>query len=607
MRPHYFVSLIVAIVLLAFIGLSVRKPVDESIKNIDERIPLGMHASMWSNNNLNTDWSSASPVLPYNFSKFRFNFSGYILGSYLLTPAEKDDTQHLSDLRMLNRCFFIVTLILFAVICSMLGISSVSTIVGLTILTFAPGLVHDSQMARPESFLTLLVCFLIFGLVFSKRIKSVGYTITGIALGIGIATKFTFVLLSLLVLYAIFDSKKDRIKNTVFFVAFTLLGFFLAAPYVVFDFQGFWRGIQSLNIQYSQSHFPHSIFDKSTSFFTQIPFFIKVYGFVFLSPLVMAVYCSRFPGKFKNTAGVLVSLAVVYVIFFVTLCLHSVFFERNFHPLILIMALSCTVIVEMVPRTMWQLVIGVILFAPLIYWTYIINLVQYPSYHTQINNRLDELTKSLHTSTPIDVSLFSKIQSCGLIRQIDYSDKSSNDLRQAYLDQSYRICGSCISKFNALPTSTLHTYLDPSIYILYKPCNWPFEIHSQYKLLESYYFIAPVSAVITESTTWKGTDFYKSKLPGLQVIGSWHESDADVGELLIQLNRGDRLLFRSGPRGNQYMEIIGLESDFMTEAPYAEDWIELVFTSLVLPEKFILRIKDKGRGWGEWSAIAIRN
>lgn len=469
--PHFDLKLVISIIILMLIGTFIRMPTSDSIMNIDEIIPLRVHANMQNNNNLNTDWGSVIPELPYDFGKVRFNFSGYILFSYLLTPTQNDSTEHLSDLRRLNRFYFIASLILFSIICSMLGIRFVPAFFGLIILTIAPGLMHDAQMARPESFLTLIVCLVILGSVTSRRNYFLGYGVAGLALGIGMATKLIFAILILPLLCAIVTSGNNKIYSSIIVVITTVIGFLLAAPYAVLDPQGFMDGLKALNLQYSGEHYPHSATDGTIPIYVQLSFFMMVYGLVFLSPLAMTVLRYTFPIKANPNFGILLTLVLAYLVLFIFLGIHPVFFERNFHPFIIIMALNSAIILDMVPRIRWQIIIGALMIAPLLYWTCIINLVERSSHRARFNSELEEIVK-ISGMQPTELNIHSTVQDCGLFKQIDYNDRISFEQRQSYLNNSFNIVASHTSSFNLLPISTLHTYLDQNIYVLFKECQF---------------------------------------------------------------------------------------------------------------------------------------
>jgi len=469
MQTRYLLP-VISIILLALIGSYLRMPAGVSIMNIDEIIPLHVHANMQSNNNLNTDWGNVTPELPYEFGKARFNFSGYMLYSYLLTPAQNDSTKHLSDLRRLNRIYFVATLILFTAVCSMLEAGFLPALSGLVILTIAPGLVHDSQMARPESFLTLVVCLVILGSVIGKKNHLIGYAIAGLALGTGIATKLIFAVLALPLLYSIMWSKNSKIYGLIITVIAIIAGFILAAPYAAINPEGFIDGLKALNAQYSGEHYPHSDPDSALSIYAQTTFFMIVYGLVFLSPVAMVFFYYRSTARVNYNYGILLSLVAAYLILFVFLGIHPVFFERNFHPFIVIMALSSVIILNTILKTKWQIIISIIMVAPLLYWTSIIYLVEQPSSRAAFNSELEEIVKKTGVE-PEELNIHSAVQECGFFRQVDYNDKISFNQRQTYLNKSFRVVASHISRFNILPTSTLHTYLDQNVYVFLKECD----------------------------------------------------------------------------------------------------------------------------------------
>jgi hypothetical protein len=106
---------------------------------------------------------------------------------------------------------------------------------------------------------------------------------------------------------------------------------------------------------------------------------------------------------------------------------------------------------------------------------------------------------------------------------------------------------------------------------------------------------------------WLGTDFFESRFDGMVVFGSFIDSDANTGSLVVDMKRGDKLLYRSGPtRGKQIVEVLGTRFP-ATTLPAAPDWVLLDFSHDVLPEEFAVKFSDNGAGWGEWSAIALKS
>lgn len=132
--------------------------------------------------------------------------------------------------------------------------------------------------------------------------------------------------------------------------------------------------------------------------------------------------------------------------------------------------------------------------------------------------------------------------------------------------------------------------------------------------LFSIHRVSPTSEAVTVSVddvfkghSWSGSDFERSVIHGMTVMGSFVHSDADTGEIVLKMRRGDKLFYRSGPTvGRQTIEIDGLKQA-ATILPAARDWVQLDFSSNLLPESFDLRLSDNGAEWGEWSAIALKN
>jgi len=111
---------------------------------------------------------------------------------------------------------------------------------------------------------------------------------------------------------------------------------------------------------------------------------------------------------------------------------------------------------------------------------------------------------------------------------------------------------------------------------------------------------------IQPQNEWTGGDFNRSSIPGLAVFGSFINSDSDHGSIVLKLNRGDRLLYRSGPTGGrQFIQVVN-NPELTALLPLATEWVQLEFSSELLPEVFEIKFTDKGDGWGEWSAVALK-
>lgn len=88
------------------------------------------------------------------------------------------------------------------------------------------------------------------------------------------------------------------------------------------------------------------------------------------------------------------------------------------------------------------------------------------------------------------------------------------------------------------------------------------------------------------------------------VFGSFIQADGDKGEISLQLKRGDRILYRSGPTfGKQYLSLNFSNTEIAL--PVSLEWRVLDFSSKALPDSFIATFRDNGENRGEWSAIAV--
>ncbi len=111
---------------------------------------------------------------------------------------------------------------------------------------------------------------------------------------------------------------------------------------------------------------------------------------------------------------------------------------------------------------------------------------------------------------------------------------------------------------------------------------------------------------VTAGHSWSGADFFQSHFPGMRVYGSYLASDADQGAIVLRIQRGDRLFYRSGPSVQQ--QSIEIEGVGTVPLPLAPQWVLLEFSGEALPQQpFTVKLSDQGGGWGEWSAIALNS
>ena len=108
--------------------------------------------------------------------------------------------------------------------------------------------------------------------------------------------------------------------------------------------------------------------------------------------------------------------------------------------------------------------------------------------------------------------------------------------------------------------------------------------------------------------SWRGSDYLMSQLNGLRIIGSLVASENDTGYVVVRVRWGDRLLYRTGPRVNKQAILVGAGGGggFYANAPFSSEWSLIIFDSPRLPAEFDVVFIDAGTGWGEWSAIGLK-
>jgi hypothetical protein len=111
---------------------------------------------------------------------------------------------------------------------------------------------------------------------------------------------------------------------------------------------------------------------------------------------------------------------------------------------------------------------------------------------------------------------------------------------------------------------------------------------------------------ITLSNNWIGTDYFKSKVEGLLISGSFITSDKDIADITLKIKKGQGFYYKTGP-SSYFQKLTILNSSYRTTIlPQTNDWVFFKFDDPSLPSEFLVRLSDEGIKFGEWSAIAIR-
>ena len=96
-------KLIVIGIINLVVGSFLRLAPNENLKNIYELVPSYVKKVMNLRGDENTDWRLAVPELPYNFGRFRYNFSSFILFtklSLIKIAVDKDALKYICPLNI---------------------------------------------------------------------------------------------------------------------------------------------------------------------------------------------------------------------------------------------------------------------------------------------------------------------------------------------------------------------------------------------------------------------------------------------------------------------------------------------------------------------------
>ena len=123
--------------------------------------------------------------------------------------------------------------------------------------------------------------------------------------------------------------------------------------------------------------------------------------------------------------------------------------------------------------------------------------------------------------------------------------------------------------------------------------------------------MASASDIDLTQITWKqNATFDYQNQEGFIVFGSYVEGDDFVGEIVLNLMKGNLFVYKTGPNSNgQFISFETTEGMtlFVSQLPVSRNWTAIKLDNEILPEKFNVRIQDTGSGWGQWSAILLKN
>lgn len=474
----------------------------------DQEIPIKVMQAMHAHDDLNTDFARAD--IPGYFHEYRYNFSGYILLSYLTIRATAPEAfasdEELRDrlLEISRWCAAATLALCLLLLARHAGI--VHAVLGTAAIAVVPQLYQDAHYVRLESMSTLLftVCFALATL----RPRGAAWRMAllaaiGLVAGLLSTIKFTYAICTLFCIGAALPAvlarsgRAERLRLLTIAGGVSLAGFaagFCAgAPAIVADLPGYLAGIEALNRQYGGGHPPHGFIEPGMG--KQLALIAGYYFATLGLPLILLHGLGYFRQAFspgKAAYGAILGLTLLAFV------MQNAFFERNFSPYL--PAFVMLSVVGMVNLRHWlqvrlaagpALVLGGCLGA-----LFVLGLAAPLGVTDRLSGyfREDDLAAraaeiegrqrwaahalgAVRTETLRFEQVFQQkypptSSECVLHAGIAYNDDWSRRYYR-HLPAAFRVYDRIASDFDDLPVSTLQPYHSPGIRLFYEPAACP--------------------------------------------------------------------------------------------------------------------------------------
>lgn len=495
-KQHLFFALLLIFTLMIRL-YNISSP---NVVHPDEIIPVKVVERMYQTGDWDNNWAKAD--LPQSFKYDQYNFSAYINTSFVFYSIVQvfstlDPKDYLSNIHILRYFSAILGALggVFVILIANTLWGQRVAFISLFLYAVAPILVQDSHYARPDTFCTFLVLFVVFLMVKSNEDFSLRQAFfSSFLIGLLIATKVTMIFVSISLVYMVFKEWEKRnfeIKSLGQYIIISFFGLFIGLiigmPYAVVNINAYLHGIHMLSTQYSGKHPPHSPFNNDFLFNFRMPilYISQTLGIISIIAFILATYNAIL--KRDYTIIFIFSMPVVF--FYVYYGFQSVFFERNFSHLVpIFLILSSVGMVELTKiarnlkmRIIVMLVLVTLAVVPPLNIDYNILVYEWNDNSKEELARYEkELQNQYQASSIISTGLLSPndidklkeriSEKKVIIRVDDYNDSfTGNYLPQ--LIQRYDLVQITPKRgtFKNIVTSTLHAYISQNhTYYLYQ-------------------------------------------------------------------------------------------------------------------------------------------
>ena len=341
-RPRAALVAAIALLLLVLANDLLRNKADRLWAHPDQAIPVEVLKSMHIHGDLDTDWARAA--LPDVFRACRYNFSGYMLATYVAVTVASpqafaaDDALAAAIIRFSRWCAALTIALAFALAARNGGL--VAGLAAALAVALLPQFYEDAHYPRPESLAALLStgCLALATLrpsTASRRWALVAL-IAAIA-GFLVSIKFTLAPVALFAAAPMLRLRgehrpaamlADWLRFAPVAAGAGVVGFAAGAPYVLADPGAYFEGIAALRAQYGGMHPPHSRAETGVAMQGGLiaHFYLAVLGLPAMLLYLLGQADRRLaPAQWLHALVLAVTVA--------GFLLQHVVFERNFSPL----------------------------------------------------------------------------------------------------------------------------------------------------------------------------------------------------------------------------------------------------------------------------------
>jgi len=634
-----------------------RQALDANYSHPDEEIARAVVGKVLATKSKDTNWARTDVAEPFRYNQY--NFSSYYLAAAKLEKLTGHKTRDLADQNLLIRHLRQQNVWIGALSVFLAGLlamrlprerrfAPIAGIVAAALTACCVTLFQDDIYARPEAFVTALTLLYVFVLTSEQLGGTLVLILSGILVGILLATKVTFAALlpfPLLVIatrtYAnnLFHREWWKVAAGLpIYLISVFAGFAVGAPYALHAPSEYLEGVGFLFRHYGGGGWRDGL--HNATFFARlghgVGYLIYTQGIVAL--MLVATSFVRLVREGRYTVIFAFAGPLLTLLYFLQ---TRVFFERNFShalPMLFVLAgMACTTIVAMLARTrnprlqtfLTQTALVVVLAVLAVYPGYAVSALLYRTIFSQadfekkVRETREEIANRIVRPILFGYSDFENIGKlrnglCGdvVYQMLDFGSDSNLLLN---LDrQGYRLEQVLHSPFDGAPFSSLQKYHSSNVVFLHSPPD----PEGQYCPAE---IIAPVAnpayreinAEIKASSSWT-RDGYP---PDMSLDGwphpfyaSWSGDDSNVGKFMIGPFRacGDLIIpYAIGPvRNNTELKIerdLGDSHEIITQGPPPPSLSRAAIRVSAARScaSYTVRASDHGAGWGEWIGVGM--